>query len=125
MENAQDKKKRRAPGNQKPNGKKWENRFRGTRDLARLRIWQVEHQPNMFKTLGDDPDWTLPRMEEYPSDLFLRVAPHHHVNRYCAFLLQSCLLLCRVFRVDRKLEGTYGVGSETSARMALLFSPHY
>ena len=104
-----------------PPGKKWENGFRGTRDLARLRIRQVKNQANMFRTLGDDPDWTLDRMEVYPSDFFLEVAPHHHVNRYCAFLLQSCLLLCRVFRVDRKLEGTYGVGSETSARLALLF----
>ena len=121
MENAKGKKKRRAPGNQQPNEKRWENRFRGTRDLARLRIMQVANQPDEFKQLGDDPDKTLRRMEVYPSDLFLSVAPHHHVNRYCAFLLQSCLLLCRVFRVDRKLEGTYGVGSETSARMALLF----
>ena len=117
MEKAQGKKKRRAPG---PPGKKWENGYRGTRDLARLRIRQVKNQANMFRTLGDDPDWTLERMEVYPNDLFLRVAPHHHVNRYCAFLLQSCLLLCRVFRVDRKLEGTYGVGQQTSARLALL-----
>ena len=121
MENAKGKKKRKAPANQPTNEKRWENRFRGTRDLARLRTRQVERQPNKFKTLGEDPDKTLRRMEEYPSDLFLNWAPHHHVNRYCAFLLQSCLLLCRVFRVDRKLEGTYGVGSETSARMALLF----
>ena len=121
MEKDRGKNKRRAPGNEKPNGKTWENGFRGTRGLARLRIRQVKNQANMFRTLGDDPDWTLDRMEVYPSDFFLEVAPHHHVNRYCAFLLQSCLLLCRVFRVDRKLEGTYGVGSETSARMALLF----
>jgi hypothetical protein len=75
----------------------------------------------MFRTLGDDPDWELDRMEGYPSDTFFTVAPHHHVNRYCAFLLQSCLLLCRVFRPHRQLVDTYGVGSETSARLALLF----
>jgi len=120
MENAKGKKKRKAPVNQPTNTKRWENRFRGNRDLARLRTRQLERQSNKFNTMGEDPDKTLPRMQEYPSDLFLYWAPHHHVNRYCAFLLQSCLLLCRVFRVDRKLEGTYGVGMGTSSRMALL-----
>ena len=82
---------------------------------------QQEEQPNKYITMGEDPDKKLPRMRWYPSDDFLYGAPNHHVNRYCAFLLQSCLLLCRVFRVDRKLEDTYGIGNETSARMALLF----
>ena len=118
MEKAQGKKKRRAPG---PPGKKWENGFRGTRDLARLRIYQQKHQANAFKTLGNDPNWELDRMVVYPSDTFFNVAPHHHVNRYCAFLLQSCVLLCRVFRPHRQLVDTYGVGCETSARLALLF----
>ena len=121
MEDTNGKKKRKAPVNQPTNEKRWENRFRGNRDLARLRTRQVKQPSNKFNTMGEDPDKTLPRMRKYPSDNFLYWAPHHHVNRYCAFLLQSCLLLCRVFRVDRKLEGTYGVGSETSARMALLF----
>ena len=60
-------------------------------------------------------------MRWYPSGGFLHGAPNQHVNRCCAFLLQSCLLLCRVFSVDRQLVDTYGVGMETSSRMALLF----
>ena len=121
MENAKGKKKRKAPVNQPTNEKRWENRFRGTRDLARLRLKQQKEQPNKYITMGEDPDKKLPRMRWYPSDDFLYGAPNHYVNRYCAFLLQSCLLLCRVFRPHRQLVDTYGVGSETSARLALLF----
>ena len=120
MENAKGKKKRKAPVNQPTNEKRWENRYRGNRDLARLRKSSRKQQPNKYITMGEDPDKKLPRMLWYPSDDFLYWAPNHHVNRYCAFLLQSCLLLCRVFHVDRKLEGTYGVGMGTSSRMALL-----
>ena len=72
--------------------------------------------------MGQNPDPGVAAMTYYPSDAFLEGSERHMLSRYCNFLLQSILLLARVFQVPPIIENTYGAGLRTSARISLLFA---
>ena len=94
---------------------------RGRRDLLRAVRNRVEKSAEKFKTFCDDPDEGKTKMSHYPSDEFLQNAERFMVSRYCNFLLQSLLLLARVFQVSKIMKNTFGEGLMTSARQALFF----
>jgi len=76
--------------------------------------------PENFAKLHEDPEADMPKIERYPSDRFLDEAEHWMLARYCNFLLQSVMLLTRVFQVPKNIAQIYGVGCNTAARLALL-----
>ena len=99
----------------------WRKRRRGRRDLLRAVKCRIEKSHEEFKNMGKEPDPKVKKMETYPSDKFLWNAEQFMVSRYCNFLLQSVLILARVFQVAPLLKNTYGEGLMTSARCALFF----
>ena len=102
-------------------GKPWYKQGKkGKRDLLRVVKHKQAHSDERFLTLGCDPDEGTPKLAQYASDDFLAGGEKFMVSRYCNFLLQSILLLTRVFQVPKIIENTYGAGASTSARMALL-----
>ena len=101
--------------------KAWHKKGRhGRRDLLRA----VQHRQSLanaeFYKLCDDPEATIPKMTWYPSDQFLQCAETYMLSRYANFLLQSVLLLTRVYQTPKIMLNTYGEGLMTSARVALL-----
>ena len=67
-----------------------------------------------------DPEAGMEKMESYPSDEFLKHAERHYIARYANFLLQSIMMLTRVYQAPKKLAETFGCGVGSSARLALL-----
>jgi hypothetical protein len=76
--------------------------------------------PEKFSKLHEDPEEGIQKMTQYPSDRFLQEAEPWLLARYCNFLLQSVMILTRVFRVPKKISETYGIGCSSAARLALL-----
>ena len=76
--------------------------------------------PENFSKLHEDPEQGHPKMKQYPSTRFLEEAEPWMLARYCNFLLQSVMMLTRVFRVPKKLSEIYGLGCSSAARLALL-----
>ena len=76
--------------------------------------------PENFSKLHEDPEEGMKKMTHYPSDRFLNEAEPWLLARYCNFLLQSVMILTRVFGVPKKISQIYGVGFSTAARLALL-----
>ena len=99
----------------------WRKTKRGKRDLLRAVRHRTEKSQEMFFTLGDDPDVSVPKLSYYPSNNFLAGAENFMLSRYCNFILQAVLILARVFQVPRIIKNTYGEGLMTSARAALFF----
>ena len=100
----------------------WRKRGRaGKRALLRAVQHRILNSCEAFKTLGDDPDAKVSKLKRYPSDEFLHGGERFMVSRYCNFLLQSVLILARVFQVPKIMKHTFGEGAMTSARVALFF----
>ena len=72
--------------------------------------------------MGMNPCAGAATLVNYPSDDFLQGAERFMLSRYCNFLLQSILILARVFQVPQILKNAYGEGMMTSARCALFFA---
>lgn len=94
---------------------------RGKRDLLRAIQNRVLKSAVAFKTLGEDPDAGKSKLRHYPSDAFLKGSQKFMMSRYCNFLLQSLLILARVFQPSKLMQSTFGHGLMTSARVALFF----
>ena len=73
-----------------------------------------------FSKLHEVPEAGITKVARYPSDRFLNENRAWLLARYCNFLLQSVMILTRVFRVPKKIFQLYGVGCSTAARLALL-----
>ena len=58
--------------------------------------------PENFAKLHEDPEAGMPKIARYPSDRFLNEAEPRLLARYCNFLLQSVMILTRVFQVPKK-----------------------
>ena len=102
-------------------GKKWFKRGkRGKRDLLRAVADRKKKEEANFGLLMEDPNEGEKKFEEYPSDGFLQDAEGFFVARYANFLLQSVMLLVRVFQPPPDIATRFGQGLATSARMALL-----
>ena len=69
--------------------------------------------------MAKDPEAGKPKIKRYPSDDFLKNAENFMLYRHCNFVLQSLLILARVFQAPKLLTNTYGEGFMTSARSAL------
>ena len=78
----------------------WRKRGRkGKRDLLRAVRSRLSKSNEAFKRLAEDPDEGVEKMGHYPSDDFLWQSEVFMLSRYCQFLLQSILILARVFQV--------------------------
>ena len=62
----------------------------------------VLHEQENFAKLHEDPEAGMTQFEKYPSDDFLEGAEPWMLARYCNFLLQSVMILTRVFQVPKK-----------------------
>ena len=100
--------------------KPWHKKRRGRRDLLRAVAYKMKQVPENFSKLHEDPEQGHPKMKQYPSTRFLEEAEPWMLARYCNFLLQSVMMLTRVFRVPKKLSEIYGLGCSSAARLALL-----
>ena len=103
--------------------KSWRKSKRGKRDLLRAVKDRISKANAAFATFGNDPDHGKPKLtfEAFPSHWFLKQAERFMLARYCNYLLQSLLLLARVYQVPPLLLNTFGEGLMTSARCALFF----
>ena len=70
--------------------------------------------------MHEDPEEEAPKLSVYPSSDFLVNAKPYLLSRYANFLLQSILMLARVYQVPKHLNVKYGLGCSTSTRLALL-----
>ena len=59
------------------------------------------------------------KMTEFPSDYFLEHSEKYLISRYASFLLQSLLMLVRVFEIPSLLKNKFGEGLLTVPRYAL------
>ena len=59
------------------------------------------------------------KMKSFPSDYFLWKSEHYLLARYASFLLQSLLILVRVFEIPSVLKNKFGEGLLTVPRYAL------
>ena len=103
--------------------KSWRQKKRGRRDLLRAVQHAQSKQDEKFHEMDQDPDAGKQKLEarEYPSRKFLVQAEPYLLARYANFLLQGIMQLLRVFIPDDLTKNTFGLGLETSARVALLF----
>ena len=100
----------------------WRKRGRkGKRDLLRAVRSRLSKSNEAFKRLAEDPDEGVAKKGHYPSDDFLWQSEQFMLSRYCNFLLQSILILARVFQVPTIMNNTFVAGMMTSARVALFF----
>ena len=60
------------------------------------------HKKDNFAKLHEDPEAGMTKIEQYPSDEFLENTEPWMLARYCNFLLQSAMILTRVFQVPKK-----------------------
>ena len=76
-------------------------------------------QNEEFWRIGDEPAPNAPKMEWFPSDMFLENCEDNLLARYANFLLQSLLILVRVFEIPSELKNRFGEGRQTVPRYAL------
>ena len=98
----------------------WYRRRKGKRDMLRTVSHHTKNEQGWFDRLHEDPEEEAPKLSVYPSSDFLVNAKPYLLSRYANFLLQSILMLARVFQVPKNLNVKYGLGCSTSARLALL-----
>lgn len=108
-----------------PSGKRrdahWRQRGRkGKRDLLRAARHRAANSSKEYRSMWENPHAEQPLMEKRPSDDFIWHAEKFMLDRYCNFLLQSIMLMVRVFEPSFDLATKYGKGLMTSARCALL-----
>ena len=104
----------------KPNPK-WKSTHRGKRDLLRTVQHHRSLQNQKFWDIGKDPSPLALKMKDFPSDYFLWKAEPYLLARYASFLLQSLLILVRVFEIPSLLKNKFGEGLLTVPRYALFF----
>jgi hypothetical protein len=102
--------------------KKWWQGARGKKDMMRAVQDRLKKQDEAFQTMGTNPFADTPPIHPSasPSATFRDRASQAELARYLLFLIQSMLLIIRVWKLDPELERTYGQGEQTSGRMALL-----
>ena len=98
----------------------WYRRRKGKRDMLRTVSDHANKEQGWFARLHEDPEEEAPKLSVYPSSDFLVNAEPYLLSRYANFLLQSILMLARVFQVPKHLNVKSGLGCSTSARLALL-----
>ena len=97
----------------------WKRKPRGKRDYIRAIEHRRGQQHDKFWKMDEEPAPDAPKMPWYPSDTFLWKSESHLLARYANFLLQSLLILVRVFEIPSVLKNTYGEGLLTVPRYAL------
>ena len=99
--------------------KNWRRGRRGKRHLLRAVQHRLGKQNEEFWKIGEEPAPNAPKMTWFPSDTFLWYSEPHLLARYANFLLQSLLILVRVFEIPSVLKNTFGEGLLTVPRYAL------
>ena len=102
-----------------PKEHNWKRTQKGKRDYIRVKEHHKEVQHEKFWKMDEDPAPDAPKMDWYPSDTFLWKSESHLLARYANFLLQSLMILVRVFEIPSKLKNTFGEGLVTVPRYAL------
>ena len=99
--------------------KSWRRGKRGKRNLIRAVQHRLGMQNEEFWRIGDEPAPNAPKMKWLPSDMFLENCEDNLLARYANFLLQSLLILVRVFEIPSELKNRFGEGRQTVPRYAL------
>ena len=97
----------------------WKRTQKGKRDYIRVKEHHKEVQHEKFWKMDEDPTPDAPKMHWYPSDTFLWKSESHLLARYANFLLQSLMILVRVYEIPSNLKNTFGEGLLTVPRYAL------
>ena len=86
-----------------PKEHNWKRTQKGKRDYIRVKEHHKEVQHEKFWKMDEDPTPDAPKMHWYPSDTFLWKSESHLLARYANFLLQSLMILVRVFEIPSVL----------------------